>query len=886
MGRPGDACAAACTPTPVRCTSCRRRASCAPPPVPAARRHGLARQRRRASSRSAGRWRRSCERDAARRAAPQRLAHRRRAGRPRRLDRRRVLSLHNVAYQGVHRRRLAAPPRAARPPLRVVGRHQPAVGRRSPSPTPSSPCRRHHAGEILTPAGGFGLDGAAAPPVGRGDRDPQRHRHDACGTRRPTTRWRRRTQRRRRRRRVLAAQAANRRALLRALSAGADDGDAARRDGHPADRPEGRRPARADRAGAAPDPAAPRRARRRARRRSPSALGRAGRRPPRVGSRSSSGYDEALAHLLFGGGDLLADAEPVRAVRAGPDAGDALRRDPGRHRRRRAARHRARRRRPSPTATASSPTRADVGRRRVGAVPRRPPARRPRAGDRRSCSGSWSSTGRGADPAGRVRRRCTRRVRPSTRSAAELGTFGGDGAEPHVLVIVLAGGEGKRLLPLTNDRAKPAVPFGGCYRLIDFALSNFANAGLPQDRRADAVQEPQPRPPHQPDVAVLDAARRLRHAGAGADAPRAVLVPGLGRRDLPEPQPDPRREPRPRLRVRRRPHLPDGSAADGRPPPSRSAPGVTVAAIPVPKHEAREFGVIEVDDDGRILAFHEKVADPPTMPGDDRRAAWRRWATTCSTRKTLIDVVTPRDEHVHRHRRRTSSRRSPSAGVAHVYDFSTNVVPGQDERERGYWRDVGTIDAYYDGQHGPDRPASGVQPLQRPRGRCTRTAAPSRRRRCHGARAASRRTSTAACCARGRSCPAPTSSARSSPPACYVDHDAHVTDSILFPGVRVGPGARLHRCIVDKNVEVPDVVPRRPRPGQDRERFTVSDAGIAVIEKDRKLVAPSECSVIRVFDARTRRARHSGERTLGWRLRCRRARRRPGRRRRCRRRRR
>src|ERR1700739_3949057 len=94
--------------------------------------------------------------------------------------------------------------------------------------------------------------------------------------------------------------------------------------------------------------------------------------------------------------------------------------------------------------------------------------------------------------------------------------------------MVLAGGEGKRLLPLTLDRAKPAVPFGGNYRLIDFALSNLVNGGqpprarqprqrrLPAHRRADAVQEPQPRPARRLDVAALDALRQLRRPGAGA----------------------------------------------------------------------------------------------------------------------------------------------------------------------------------------------------------------------------------------------------------------------------------------------------------------------------------------------------------------------------------
>ena len=268
-------------------------------------------------------------------------------------------------------------------------------------------------------------------------------------------------------------------------------------------------------------------------------------------------------------------------------------------------------------------------------------------------------------------------------------------AEPHVLVIVLAGGEGKRLLPLTNDRAKPAVPVRRLLPPDRLRPVQLRQRPVPQDRRAHAVQEPQPRPPHQPDVAVLDAARRLRGAGAGPDAARAVLVPGLGRRDLPEPQPDPRRGPRPRVRVRRRPHLPDGSAPDGRPPPRgrrrRDGGGDPGARSTRPATS----GSSRSTTPGAILAFHEKVADPPTMPGDadalpgvdgqlrvrhqdaDRRSSRRATTTYTDLGGDVIPALT-------------------DAGVAHVYDFSTNVVPGQDERERGYWRDVGTIDAYYD----------------------------------------------------------------------------------------------------------------------------------------------------------------------------------------------
>jgi len=101
-------------------------------------------------------------------------------------------------------------------------------------------------------------------------------------------------------------------------------------------------------------------------------------------------------------------------------------------------------------------------------------------------------------------------------------------ADPAVLSLVLAGGEGKRLAPLTADRAKPAVPFAGHYRLVDFVLSNLANGGYLKNRRPHPVQEPQPRPPHLPHLAHVAPPRELREPGAGADATRPALVLRVG----------------------------------------------------------------------------------------------------------------------------------------------------------------------------------------------------------------------------------------------------------------------------------------------------------------------------------------------------------------------
>jgi glucose-1-phosphate adenylyltransferase len=169
-----------------------------------------------------------------------------------------------------------------------------------------------------------------------------------------------------------------------------------------------------------------------------------------------------------------------------------------------------------------------------------------------------------------------------------------------------------------------------------------------------------------------------------------------------------------------------------------------------------------------------------------------------------------------------------------VYDFSKNVVPGQDEREKGYWRDVGTIDSFFHANMDLIAPVP-IFNLYNEKWPVYTSAVRSRRRRCHAGAAASRRSSTAACCARGRSCPARTSNGRSSARAAFIDHDAHVTDSIIFPDVHIGAGVRLHRCIIDKNVVVPEWTRIGLELDADRERFTVSDDGIVVIEKGRTL---------------------------------------------------
>jgi glucose-1-phosphate adenylyltransferase len=404
-------------------------------------------------------------------------------------------------------------------------------------------------------------------------------------------------------------------------------------------------------------------------------------------------------------------------------------------------------------------------------------------------------------------------------------------ADPNVLVIVLAGGEGKRLAPLTNDRAKPAVPFAGTYRLIDFALSNFANAGylkivvLTQykshslDRHIsqtwrfstllDDYVTPVPaqmrRGPYwfQGSADAIYQNLNLIHD----ERPDIVCVFGadhIYRMD-------------PRQMVDE--HVESGA-------------GVTVAAIPVPKAEAVDFGVIESTDDGRIVAFHEKSSSPPTMPGSDELCLASMGNYVFET-DTLIDVVTPRDNQYTDIGGHVIPALTES-GVARVYDFSTNRVPGQGERERGYWRDVGTLDAFvhanmdliapvpvfnlYNDRWPVFTSRKALPPAKVSRGAGGEPSFVDGSLLCQGSIVSGSHVERSIV-----------------GPSAFIDHDAHVTDSIIFPGVRIGAGARLHRCIVDKNVVIPEFMRIGLEPAVDEERFATSDEGVVVIEKGRDL---------------------------------------------------
>ena len=400
-------------------------------------------------------------------------------------------------------------------------------------------------------------------------------------------------------------------------------------------------------------------------------------------------------------------------------------------------------------------------------------------------------------------------------------------ANPKVLGIVLAGGEGKRLMPLTADRAKPAVPFGGSYRLVDFVLSNLVNAGYHRlcvltqykshslDRHITQTWRMSTLTGNYVTPVPAQQRRGPRWFTGSADAiyqsmnlirdekPDIVVVFGADHVYRMDPS----------QMVRQ--HIETGAA-------------VTVAGIRVPRKEATAFGVIDTDETGtKITQFLEKPADPPGLP-DDPDSTFASMGNYVFTTEALVEAL-ERDAADDSSLHDMGGNIIPvmtADGTAYVYDFADNEIPGATDRDRGYWRDVGTLDSYYDAHmdlvsvhpifnlynhRWPILTASG----QRPPAKFVLGGLATESMVAPGAIIVG-------------------SNVRHSVIGMdvRVDDGAVVDGCVLLDGVHVGKGSIVRRAILDKNVVVPDGVHVGVDLNRDREKYHVTENGIVVVGKD------------------------------------------------------
>ncbi len=401
-----------------------------------------------------------------------------------------------------------------------------------------------------------------------------------------------------------------------------------------------------------------------------------------------------------------------------------------------------------------------------------------------------------------------------------------------VLAFVMAGGRGERLDPLTRYRTKPAVPFGGRYRLIDFVLSNLVNSDVTAinvltQYKAQSILE------------------HLQHAWAHRVVGRDSFITAVpaqmqmgdtwyqGTADAVFQNLDRLRQFRPDVvAVFGADHVYKMNVRQMIDDHRHSGAKVTVACLRVPRGEATAFGVASVDTANRILTFVEKPADPPGLP-DAPEMAFASMGNYIFDAAALIQAL----EHdagladsAHDFGRDIVPR-MVADGVAHAHDFSQNIIPGSsNETEQGYWRDVGTIEAFFEANldlknvipqlnlynrewpiHSAtfdDPPAKFVFDEPGRRGEAVQSIlSPG----CivSGAYAKD--------CVFGRN--------------VYLHSGAEVHESILMDDVDIGRGARVRRAIIDKNVQIPPGTRVGYGDAIDRELGVVSDTGIVVIPK-------------------------------------------------------
>ncbi len=406
----------------------------------------------------------------------------------------------------------------------------------------------------------------------------------------------------------------------------------------------------------------------------------------------------------------------------------------------------------------------------------------------------------------------------------------------NVLTMILAGGMGERLYPLTRDRAKPAVPFAGRYRIIDFVINNFINSGffkikvLTQFKSNSLIEHITRTWRLVPEIGqYVDVVPAQMRKGpfwfrGTADAvfqnlelifdeqPEYVCVFGgdhIYKMDVNQ-------------------MLQEHIATDA---------DLTIATIPVPLEEAVHFGIVEIDADYRVTGFVEKPKSGAKTIPDRPKMVLASMGNYIFKASVMIDVL-------QRNALRDSAHDFGKEIIpdmydrmkVQAYDFAKNYIPGEAENNRGYWRDVGTIDSYFAAcldlvsvtpmfnLYNPMWPIISA-PLHLPPAKFVFADAPTQRVG----------VATDSLVSDGTIISGGTINRSVLHPRVRIHSYSEVDESILMDGVEVGRHSRLRRCIVDKGVKIPANTSVGYDLDLDRQRFTVTESGIVVVPKGAEI---------------------------------------------------
>ena len=405
------------------------------------------------------------------------------------------------------------------------------------------------------------------------------------------------------------------------------------------------------------------------------------------------------------------------------------------------------------------------------------------------------------------------------------------------LVMILAGGEGKRLFPLTQDRAKPAVPFGGRYRIIDFVINNFINSGFFKIKvltqyKSDSLNKHITRgwtlSPFLDQYVDL-APAQMRTGGSWYKGTADAIYQNIFH--INDEDPD-------YVCVFGGDHIYKMDVGQMMKFHKENRAELTISAIPIPIEEAHEFGIIEVDENWRLTGFVEKPKTPPKPIPNNPKMCLASMGNYIFDKNVLIDAI-ERDSKIEASNHDFGKNVIPmllkEGKRIFIYNFAENNFPGMTKKEKGYWRDVGCIDAYW--QANMDlleyEPELNLYSKDWPLRTFNYNYPPAKFIWQEGDRVGMATNSMVSegCIVSGGMLSCCVLS-----PKVRINSYAQVTESILMENVNVGRYSEIRKAIIDKNVDIPPYT----RIGVDREEdlargFYVSEGGVTVVPKNARL---------------------------------------------------